>query len=80
MSSFCKFYGRYNEIVCDYKLSLAHMLNDLFAEQPTWSKHRFWLLIFHSPYLDTLNLTTDIWIWNGAHGGCNGLAKNTHSS
>jgi hypothetical protein len=29
-SSFCKFYGRYNDLVCDYKLSLAHMLNDLF--------------------------------------------------
>jgi hypothetical protein len=29
-SSFCKFYGRYNDLVCDYKLSLTHMLNDLF--------------------------------------------------
>jgi hypothetical protein len=29
-SSFRKFYGRYNDVVCDYKLSLAHMLNDLF--------------------------------------------------
>jgi hypothetical protein len=29
-SSFHKFYGRYNDIVCDYKSSLAHMLNDLF--------------------------------------------------
>jgi hypothetical protein len=28
-SSFCKFYGRYNDLVCDYKLSQAHMLNDL---------------------------------------------------
>jgi hypothetical protein len=28
-SSFRKFYGRYNNVVCDYKLSLAHMLNDL---------------------------------------------------
>jgi hypothetical protein len=27
--SFRKIYGRYN-IVCDYKLSLDHMLNDLF--------------------------------------------------
>jgi hypothetical protein len=25
-----KFYGRYNNIVCYYKLSLADMLNDLF--------------------------------------------------
>jgi hypothetical protein len=29
-STFRKFYGRYNDLVCDYKLSLAHMLNDLF--------------------------------------------------
>jgi hypothetical protein len=29
-SSFCKFYGSYNDIVCDYKLPLAHMLDDLF--------------------------------------------------
>ena len=29
-SSFRKFYGRYNVLVCDYKLSLTHMLNDLF--------------------------------------------------
>jgi hypothetical protein len=29
-SSFRKFYDRYNDLVCDYKLSLAHMLNDLF--------------------------------------------------
>jgi hypothetical protein len=29
-SSFRKFYGRYNDLVCNYKLSLAHMLNDLF--------------------------------------------------
>jgi ABC-type maltose transport system permease subunit len=29
-SPFRKFYGRYNDLVCNYKLSLAHMLNDLF--------------------------------------------------
>jgi hypothetical protein len=29
-SSFRKFYGRYNDLDCDYKLSLAHILNDLF--------------------------------------------------
>jgi hypothetical protein len=28
--SFSKFYGRYNVLFCDYKLSLAHMLNDMF--------------------------------------------------
>jgi hypothetical protein len=29
-SSFRKFYHRYNDLVCDYKLPLAHMINDLF--------------------------------------------------
>jgi hypothetical protein len=29
-SSFRKFYGRYNGLVCDYKLSLAYMPDDLF--------------------------------------------------
>jgi hypothetical protein len=29
-SSFRKFYGRYNDLVCDHKLSLAYMLNELF--------------------------------------------------
>jgi hypothetical protein len=29
-SSFRKFYGHSNDIVCHYKLSLAHILNDLF--------------------------------------------------
>ena len=29
-SSFRKFYGRYNDLVCDYKLSLSHLLTDLF--------------------------------------------------
>jgi hypothetical protein len=29
-SSFSKFYGSYNDLVCDYQLSLAYMLNDLF--------------------------------------------------
>jgi hypothetical protein len=29
-SSFRKFDDRYNAFVCDYKLSLAHMLNELF--------------------------------------------------
>jgi hypothetical protein len=28
-SSFRKFYCRYNDFVCDYKLPLAHMLDDL---------------------------------------------------
>jgi hypothetical protein len=28
--SFRKFYGRYDNLVCDYKLPLTHMLDDLF--------------------------------------------------
>jgi hypothetical protein len=33
----------------------------------------------HSPNLDTPILTTDIWIWNGAHGGCDRSAEDAHS-
>jgi hypothetical protein len=29
-SSFRKFYDRCYDFACDYKLSLAHMMNDLF--------------------------------------------------
>jgi hypothetical protein len=29
-SSFRKFYGRYNDLVCEYKLPLARVLDDLF--------------------------------------------------
>jgi hypothetical protein len=29
-SPFRQFYGRYNDLVCDYKLPLAHMLDNLF--------------------------------------------------
>jgi hypothetical protein len=30
MSAFRKFYGRYNDLIYDYKLSLSHMLSDIF--------------------------------------------------
>jgi hypothetical protein len=30
MSAFRKFYGRYNDIIYDYKHSLSHMLSDIF--------------------------------------------------
>jgi hypothetical protein len=30
LQGYNKFNGRYNDLVCDYILSLAHMLNDLF--------------------------------------------------
>jgi hypothetical protein len=30
MSVFRKFYGRHNDLICDYKLSLSHMLCDIF--------------------------------------------------
>jgi hypothetical protein len=36
-SSFRKFYRRYNHLVCDYKLSLAYMLNYLF--------HTLWYIV-----------------------------------
>jgi hypothetical protein len=36
--------------------------------------------LFRSPNMDTLNLTTDIWIWNAAQGGCDWSAGDAHSS
>jgi hypothetical protein len=30
MSAFCKFYGRYNDLIHNYKLSLSHMLSVIF--------------------------------------------------
>jgi hypothetical protein len=30
MSAFSKFYGRYNDLIYNYKLSLSHMLSDIF--------------------------------------------------
>ena len=29
-SSFCKFYSRYNDLDCDYKVSLADLVIDMF--------------------------------------------------
>jgi hypothetical protein len=29
-AAFRKFYGRYNDVICPYNLSLAHMLSDMF--------------------------------------------------
>jgi hypothetical protein len=29
ISAFCKFYGRYNDLIHNYKLSLSHMLSDI---------------------------------------------------
>jgi hypothetical protein len=36
-------------------------------------------VLIRSPNLDTLILTTDIWIWNGAHGGCDRSAEDAYS-
>jgi hypothetical protein len=36
--------------------------------------------LFRSPNLDTLNLTTGIWIWNRVHGWCDRSAEGAHSS
>jgi hypothetical protein len=31
MSAFRMFYGRYNDLIHNYKLSLSHMLSDIFC-------------------------------------------------
>jgi hypothetical protein len=30
-SLYCKFYGRYNDLDCHYKLLLAYVMNDFFS-------------------------------------------------
>jgi hypothetical protein len=71
-SSFRKFYGRYNDLVCDYKLpvSLAYMLNDLF--------HTLCQTVVSILALTTCNPV--ILISTKAHGGCDGLAEDAYSS
>jgi hypothetical protein len=69
-SSFRTFYGRYNGLVCDYKLSLADMLNDLF-------------LILCLTVIFILVLTTDnpvYLILTRADGGCDRSVEDAYSS
>jgi hypothetical protein len=53
----------------------------------TWSGHWFWLRTFPFTWMycgwfcsTNLNLTTDIWVWNRDHGGCDRSAGDAHSS
>jgi hypothetical protein len=49
-SSFRKFYGRFNDLVCHYKLSLVHMLNDLFYILFVRLSFPYWLRRWVTPY------------------------------
>jgi hypothetical protein len=69
-SPFRKFYGRYNDLVCNYKLSLAHMLNDLF--------HTICKTV-----ICILALTTDNPVYlisTKGQGGCDRSADDAYSS
>jgi hypothetical protein len=69
MSTFCKFYDRYNDLIHNHKLSLSHMLSDIFI--PTvrpYLAHWLWQRI-----------TPHSWSWNWAHGGCDRLTGDAYS-
>jgi hypothetical protein len=69
-SSFCKIWGRYNDLVCDYKLSLAYVLNGLI--------HTF-CYIFIS--ILALRKGNPVYlISTRAHGGCDRSAEDAYSS
>jgi hypothetical protein len=69
-SSLRKFYGRYNDLVCDYKLSLAHMLDDLF-HSVYWTAIQYWLWRRVIPYT---------WFRLRAHGGRDRSAEDAYPS
>jgi hypothetical protein len=58
-SSFRKFYCRYNDLVCDYKLSLAHMLSDFMLYPSTdlaqFHGTAFGIFGFFTPFFRTSN-------------------------
>jgi hypothetical protein len=69
-ASFRKFYGGYNDLVCDYNSSLAHMLNDLF---PTLC-----FTVVSILDLTTANPYTQFRL--RANDGCNRSAEDAYSS
>jgi hypothetical protein len=70
LKSFRKFYGRYNDLVCDYKLSLAYMLNDLFHTLCQTFVPKLALTTGNPVYLISTNV----------HGGCDRSADDAYSS
>jgi hypothetical protein len=70
LKSFCKFYGRYNDLACNYKLPLAYMLNDLFYTLCLTVLSILALTIGNPVYL----------ISTRAHGGCDQSAEDAYSS
>jgi hypothetical protein len=66
----CKFYGRYNNLVCKNNLSLGQMLSDMFIPIVyLFLMHRVWLRII--PFS---------WSVNRASGGCDWSAEDAYSS
>jgi hypothetical protein len=61
MSAFRKFYGRYNNLLDNYKLSLSHMLSDIFYTNIDRPYFAHWLLQW---------ITLRPWSWNCTQGGC----------
>ena len=92
--SFRKFYGRYNDLVCGYKLSLSHMLTNLFHWRDIICRnahlvHKNWYRIWFI-FIPFVRLSFSYWIWRRvipftlfrlrAHGGCDWSAEDAYSS
>jgi hypothetical protein len=60
-SSIFKFYGRYNDLVCNYKLSMVHMLNTNFIPFLRLSL-LYWLLTTNKPIYRILTNGAR-WMW-----------------
>jgi hypothetical protein len=72
MSAFCKFHGRYSDLIQNYKLSLSHMLS-------SWHiSYQYVDRIWHTDYYRQ-RITRHSWSWNWAHGGCDQSTGDTYS-
>jgi hypothetical protein len=61
MSAFCKFYGRHNDQIYDYKLSLSHICCLTFFIPIVRPHLTHWLW---------QRITPHSWSWKWPHGGC----------
>jgi hypothetical protein len=62
-AAFRKFYGRYNDLICPYNLSLGHMLSDMFHTNQSAVLDTLIFTVVRSVYLTWKNE-------NRAHGEC----------
>jgi hypothetical protein len=72
MSEVCKFYDRYNDLIHNHKLSLSHMLSDIFYTNSYTVLGTLTLTAGNSAFMKT-------WSWNWAHGECDRSTGDAYS-